>query len=152
MANYRSMIRGTASAISSVAKEKIKAVSQSNKVRDVYDRGSTTAKCYANIAKLNVRINGELEEQKKVFVEIGRLYFDQHRNDPDDYFVPLFEELKAMDEKIEALRTELYEAKASIAAARERDVEVEVVDVDASEDFKPAPEAEAAEEPIEPEE
>lgn len=152
MANYRSMIRGTASAISSVAKEKIKTVSQSNKVRDVYDRGSTTAKCYANIAKLNVRINGELEEQKKVFIEIGRLYFDQHRNDPDDYFVPLFEELKAMDERIEALRTELYEAKASIAAARERDVEVEVVDVDASEDFEPAPEAEAAEEPIEPEE
>lgn len=152
MANYRSMIRGTASAISSVAKEKIKAVSQSNKVRDVYDRGSTTAKCYANIAKLNVRINGELEEQKKVFIEIGRLYFDQHRNDPDDYFVPLFDELKAMDERIEALRTELYEAKASIAAARERDVEVEVVDVDASEDFEPAPEAEAAEEPIEPEE
>lgn len=151
MANYRSMIRGTASAISSVAKEKIKAVSQSNKVRDVYDRGSTTAKCYANIAKLNVRINGELEEQKKVFIEIGRLYFDQHRNDPDDYFVPLFDELKAMDERIEALRTELYEAKASIAAARERDVEVEVVDVDASEDFEPAPEAEAADD-FEPEE
>lgn len=128
MANYRSMIKGTASAIGNKAKEKIKTVSQSNKVRDVYDRGSTTAKCYANIAKLNVRINGELEEQKKVFIEIGRLYFDQHRNDPDDYFVPLFEELNAMDEKIEALRTELYEAKASIAAARERDIEVEVVD------------------------
>lgn len=150
MANYRSMIKGTASAIGSKAKEKIKTVAQSGKVRDVYDRGSTTAKCYANIAKLNVRINGELEEQKKVFVEIGRLYFDQHRNDPEDYFVPLFDELKAMDEKIEALRTELYEAKASVAAARERDLEVEVVDVDTDDDFEPAPEAEpTAEEPVE---
>lgn len=150
MANYRSMIKGTASAIGSKAKEKIKTVAQSGKVRDVYDRGSTTAKCYANIAKLNVRINGELEEQKKVFVEIGRLYFDQHRNDPEDYFVPLFDELKAMDEKIEALRTELYEAKASVAAARERDLEVEVVDVNTDDDFEPAPEAEpTAEEPVE---
>lgn len=142
MANYRSMIKGTASAISSIAKEKIKNVAQSGKVRDVYDRGSTTAKCYANIAKLNVRINGELEEQKKVFIEIGRLYFDQHRNDPEDYFVPLFDELKAMDEKIEALRVELYEAKESIAAARERDVEVEVVDLE-TEPESEAPEAEA---------
>ncbi len=142
MANYRSMIKGTASAISSFAKEKIKNVAQSGKVRDVYDRGSTTAKCYANIAKLNVRINGELEEQKKVFIEIGRLYFDQHRNDPEDYFVPLFDELKAMDEKIEALRVELYEAKESIAAARERDVEVEVVDLE-TEPESEAPEAEA---------
>lgn len=147
MANYRSMIKGTASAISSMAKEKIKVVAQSGKVRDAYDRGSTTAKCYANIAKLNVRINGELEEQKKVFVEIGRLYFDQHRNDPEDYFVPLFEELEAMDEKIEGLRAELYDAKASIAAARERDIEVEVVDFvpdEAADESAPA-----EEEPIE---
>lgn len=147
MANYRSMIKGTASAISSMAKEKIKVVAQSGKVRDAYDRGSTTAKCYANIAKLNVRINGELEEQKKVFIEIGRLYFDQHRNDPEDYFVPLFEELEAMDEKIEGLRAELYEAKASIAAARERDIEVEVVDFEPDETAEEATPAE--EEPIE---
>lgn len=128
MANYRSMIKGTASALGNKAKEKIKSAAQSNKVRSVYDRSSTTARCYANIAKLNVKINGELEEQKKVFVEIGRLYFDQHRNDPEDYFVPLFEELAAMDQKIEALRTELYEAKASIAAAKEKTLEVEIID------------------------
>ena len=114
MANYRSMIKGTASALGNKAKEKIKSAAQSNKLHSVYDRSSTTARCYANIAKLNVKINGELEEQKKVFVEIGRLYFDQHRNDPEDYFVPLFEEL--------------YEAKASIAAAKEKTLEVEIID------------------------
>ena len=129
MANYRSMIKGTASALGNKAKEKIKSAAQSNKLHSVYDRSSTTARCYANIAKLNVKINGELEEQKKVFVEIGRLYFDQHRNDPEDYFVPLFEELVAMDQKIEALRTELYEAKASIAAAKEKTLEVEIIDL-----------------------
>ena len=128
MANYRSMIKGTASALGNKAKEKIKSAAQSNKLHNVYDRSSTTARCYANIAKLNVKINGELEEQKKVFVEIGRLYFDQHRNDPEDYFVPLFEELVAMDQKIEALRTELYEAKSSISAAKEKTLEVEIID------------------------
>lgn len=147
MANYRSMIKGTANAIGNKAKEKLKSAAQSNKVRSAYDRSSTTARCYANIAKLNVKINGELEEQKKVFIEIGRLYFDQHRNDPEDYFVPLFEELTAMDAKIEALRTELYEAKASIAAAKEKNLEVEIVDLDPED--APADEAPAEDAPVE---
>lgn len=124
MADYKSMIKGTISAVGKKAKDYV----ESGALRDAYDRSSTTARCYANIAKLNLQINGELEEQKKVFVEIGRLYFDQHRNDPEDYFVPLFEELVAMDQKIEALRTELYEAKASIAAAKEKTLEVEIID------------------------
>ncbi len=147
MANYRSMIKGTASALGNKAKEKIKSAAKSDKVRSVYDRSSTTARCYANVAKLNVKINGELEEQKKVFIEIGRLYFDQHRNDPEDYFVPLFEELVAMDQKIETLRAELYEAKASIAAAKERNLEVEIIDFD--EDEAPAEDAPAEEAPAE---
>lgn len=124
MADYKSMIKGTISAVGKKAKDYV----ESGALRDAYDRSSTTARCYASIAKLNLQINGELEEQKKVFVEIGRLYFDQHRNDPEDYFVPLFEELVAMDQKIEALRTELYEAKASIAAAKEKTLEVEIID------------------------
>ena len=67
MADYKSMIKGTISAVGKKAKEYV----ESGALKDAYDRSSTTAMCYANIAKLNLQINGELEEQKKVFTEIG---------------------------------------------------------------------------------
>ena len=83
MANYRSMIKGTASALGNKAKEKIKSAAQSNKLHSVYDRSSTTARCYANIAKLNVKINGETTEQKKA---IGAWLCDyaEHRQPFDE--------------------------------------------------------------------
>ena len=64
MADYKSMIKGTINAIGTKAKD----FAESGKMRDAYDRGSTTARCYAAIAKLNVKINGEVEEQKKIFM------------------------------------------------------------------------------------
>lgn len=118
MANYRSMIKGTASALGNKAKEKIKSAAQSNKLHSVYDRSSTTARCYANIAKLNVKINGELEEQKKVFIEIGRQYYDQNRDCAEGKFATLFQELQAIDDRIEIMRTELEAAKAAIEASK----------------------------------
>lgn len=118
MANYRSMIKGTASALGNKAKEKIKSAAQSNKLHNVYDRSSTTARCYANIAKLNVKINGELEEQKKVFIEIGRQYYDQNRDCAEGKFATLFQELQAIDDRIEVMRTELEAAKAAVEASK----------------------------------
>ena len=113
MADYKSMIKGTISAVGKKAKDYV----ESGALKDAYDRSSTTAMCYANIAKLNLQINGELEEQKKVFIEIGRLCYDEHRDAPDARYAQLFEELQAMDEKIETMREELEAAKAAVEAA-----------------------------------
>ena len=77
MADYKSMIKGTISAVGKKAKDYV----ESGALRDAYDRSSTTARCYANIAKLNLQINGELEEQKKVFIHFLLLYhYHQHNN------------------------------------------------------------------------
>lgn len=114
MADYKSILKGTINSVASKAKHYV----ESGALKDTYDKSSTAAKCYANIAKLTLQINGELEEQKKVFVEIGRLCYDEHKDAPDGRYAPLFEELQAMDEKIEAMREELEAAKAAVEAAR----------------------------------
>ena len=114
MANYQSMIKGTLKALGNKAKQ----VAESNAVKDVYDRSTTTAKCYANIAKLTVLINGELEDQQKVFNEIGRLYYELNRENPAEDFQELFDKVSEMDEKIESMRQELSDAKAAVEASR----------------------------------
>lgn len=114
MADYKSMIKGTINVIGA----KAKSIAESGELKDAYDRGTTTARCYANIAKLTVQINGELEEQKKIFTEIGRLYYEEHRGNPEGFYLPLFEELWAKDDKIEEMRAELEAAKAAVENAK----------------------------------
>ena len=114
MADYKSMIKGTISAVGKKAKDYV----ESGALRDAYDRSSTTARCYANIAKLNLQINGELEEQKKVFIEIGRQYYDQNRDCAEGKFATLFQDLQAIDDRIEVMRTELEAAKAAVEASK----------------------------------
>ena len=125
MADYKSMIKGTINAVGKKAKDFV----DSGSMRDAYDRGTTTAKCYANIAKLNLQINGELEDQKKVFIEIGRLYYDQNRNCPEGKFATLFEELQASDDRIELMRAELEAAKAAVEASKDlRNSDIKALD------------------------
>lgn len=114
MADYKSMIKGTISALGTKAKD----FAESGKVRDAYDRGSTTARCYAAVAKLNVQINGEVEDQKKIFTEIGRLYYDENKGNAEGKFEVLFKEIEDSEKKIEEMREELEAAKAAIESSK----------------------------------
>ena len=126
MADYKSMIKGTISAVGKKAKEYV----ESGALKDAYDRSSTTAMCYANIAKLNLQINGELEEQKKVFLEIGRICYDENRDAPYGKYAPLFDELTKIDERIETMRRELEAAKAAVEAAKNGPEYAEFYDIE----------------------
>jgi len=123
MADYKSIIAGTLTNLAS----KVKEVAESGSVRDIYDRGAVRAKAYARIAKLSLELNGENEELRKVYAEIGRLYYEQAKDAPEGFFAPLFaqaEELysgiAAREEEINALRAEM-EAESSIG-----DIDVEI--------------------------
>lgn len=85
MADYKSILKGTLNSVTKKAKDYV----ESGSLKEAYDKGSTTARCYANIAKLSLQINGELEEQNKVFIEIGRLCYDENRDNPDGRYAPL---------------------------------------------------------------
>lgn len=123
MADYKSIIAGTLTNLAS----KVKEVAESGSVRNIYDRGAVRAKAYARIAKLSLELNGENEELRKVYAEIGRLYYEQAKDAPEGFFAPLFaqaEELysgiAAREEEINALRAEM-EAESSID-----DIDVEI--------------------------
>lgn len=110
MADYKSIITGTLTNLAS----KVKEVAESKSVRDIYDRGAGRAKAYARIAKLSLELNGENEELRKVYAEIGRLYYEQAKDAPEGFFAPLFaqaEELcagiSAREDEINALRAEM---------------------------------------------
>lgn len=127
MAGYKSIIKGT---INMVA-EKAKMITENNSVRDAYDRSTTTAKCYANVAKLTVLINGEIEEQKNTFIEIGRMFYEASNGVADEMYMPLFDKLIESDKKIEEMRAELQAANETISAARSaKDIEVEITETD----------------------
>lgn len=73
------------------------------------------AKEMGRIAKLTVEINGEKDAMKKAYVEIGKLYFETHRNDPDGFFIQLCDEISVSMESIAAKEAEIVELKASIS-------------------------------------
>ena len=75
MADYKDIISGTINSIVG----KVKEVAESGAVRDIYENGANRAKSYGRIAKLALELNGENEELKRVYTEIGRLYYDQGR-------------------------------------------------------------------------
>lgn len=112
MADYKDIIAGTLNSII----DKVKDVAESGTVRSVYDKGASRAKAYARIAKLTLELNGENEELKKVYTEIGRLYYEQAKDAPEGFFAALFSQVDeitgkiiAKQEEIEALKTEASE-------------------------------------------
>ena len=115
MADYKEMIKGTVNSFGKKAKD----FAESGKIRDAYDRGSTTARCYAVIAKLNLKINGAVEHQEKIFTEIGHIYYDENKSSPvEGKLATLFAELEECEREINEMRAELEAAKAAVAAAK----------------------------------
>ncbi|MBR5342294.1 MAG: hypothetical protein IK149_00190 [Oscillospiraceae bacterium] len=127
MSSYRDIINGTLQNLA----DKMKEVSESSGVKDFYSRGAERAKGYARVAKLSLEINGESEELRKVYTEIGKLYFEQNEAAPG----PLYEGLFAQAEKLRAsLRSKEDEIRArredfeAAQAEKSGEVEVEIGD------------------------
>lgn len=104
---------------------KVKEAAENSNVKGIYSKGTSRAKAYAQIAKLTLEMNGENEELKKVFCEIGRLYYEQAKDAPEGYFAPLFEQAETVSASIEAKQAEIEELKVA-AAEDNRDIEVEI--------------------------
>jgi hypothetical protein len=96
------------------------------------------AKAMGRIAKLTGEINGEKDTMKKAYIEIGKLYYETHRNDSDGFFIQLCDEITVAMESIAAKEAEIAELKASISDFSElsgsSDVDVEFESVVAKEE------------------
>jgi hypothetical protein len=102
-------------------------MAENRAVRDVYEQGAGKAKVYGAIAKLTLEINGDSTELERVYAEIGRLCYEQHREAPEGFFAPLFAQ-------VESLESRIAEKQAAVSALRggdaEADIEVDIVEED----------------------
>lgn len=129
MADYKDIISGTINSIIG----KVKEVAESGAVRDIYENGASRAKSYGRIAKLALELNGENEELKRVYTEIGRLYYEQAKDAPEGFFAPLFAQAEEICGRIAAKEDEINALKADVAAATgcdEADIDVEIGEFD----------------------
>ena len=142
MADYKDIIKGTLSSIAG----KVKEVAESGTVRDIYDKGASRAKSYTRNAKLTLEMNGESEELKRVYTEIGKLYYEQAKDAPEGFFAPLFSQVKEISDSILAKEEEINAMKAEFeaeCAAKDIDVEIgefdDIVDATASDGADESP-------------
>ena len=125
MAGYKDILSGTIRSLG----DKVKEVSEAGGVKEIYSRGAERAKSYARAAKLSLDINGETEELRKVYTEIGKLFFEQNETAPGPLYEGLFARagelrasLRSMEEEIRALREDFEAAQAE----KNGEIEVEI--------------------------
>ena len=96
-----------------------------DKTREIAGTVADKAKDTAQIAKLNLEISSEREQVKKAYLEIGKLYYETHKTDPDSFFTQLCEEVSLSLDHITALEAEIARLKAGTDAADKDDIDVE---------------------------
>lgn len=150
MADYKDIIAGTISSIVGKVKEaaespsvqqavgkvkgaaeetvnKVKEAAEGSTVKEVYEQGASRVKSYGRIAKLSLQVNGEYEELRRVYTEIGKLCYDRHKDAPEEFFAPLFSQVEEIGERIESIESEIEALKAEASGDGESDLVVEVV-------------------------
>lgn len=99
--------------------------------KDIAGKAADKAKAGGRIAKLSMEIASEKESMKKTYLEIGKLYYDTHKDDPDGFFIQLCEEISIAEQAI-------ADKEAEIAALKEGcdddSIEVEFEEVVAEEE------------------
>lgn len=100
----------------------------------------------ARIAKLNMDISSRRDTIQRAYGDIGRLYYEMHKDTPEGFLVQLCQEIELAESSIAAKQAEIASIKAAEAAARSANdgVEIEITTEPAApaEDAAPAPEPE----------
>ena len=110
-----------------VGAQAVETVDRNGVVREAYERGTERTKTYAKIAKQSLELNRESEELRKVYTEIGKLYFEQNGADAPGFFAPLCAQAAATAEKIRSLEDEIRALRESVMPeGAEKDIEVEI--------------------------
>ena len=89
--------------------EKIREAAAASGLTGVLEKGSQRAKNFGTATKAALDLNRDYKELERVFCEIGKLYYEQNADRPEDVFVPLFEQVNTLRDSIiaknEALET-----------------------------------------------
>ena len=117
--------------------------------KDLAGKAADKAKMGGRIAKLTMDISSEKESIKKAYQEIGRLYCEQHKDDPEGFFAQLVGEVAVAQQTIADKEAEIAELKAQFSSKGEPEVSVEFEEIVEQEEAAAEPVAEEA--PVEEE-
>lgn len=126
MADYKDILSGTLGKLA----DRVKETASSSGVLDVYAQGASRAKAFGQLTKLTLELNGDHEELQRIYTEIGRLYFEQAKDAPEGFFVPLFEQANRVSGNIRAKRAKIDELKENYGVSGQSDIDVEIGDFD----------------------
>lgn len=100
-------------------------------------KAADKAVVYAKVTKINTELISEKDKLRKAYQEIGKIYYELHKNSPETEFETAFETL-------EAVKNTIREKKAEIEALKAENADADVC-VDVDEDIIIDVEAEAVE-------
>lgn len=78
---------------------------------DLASNVADKAKAGSRIAKLSVEIATEKENMKKAYLEMGKLYYDTHKDAPEGFFIQLCDEITLARNNISAKEAEIEQLK-----------------------------------------
>jgi len=117
MADYKELLLGTIGAIS----DKLRSSTSQGSVRDYYEHGASRAKQYAKITKLSLSLNSDTDELRKIYTEIGKLYYETSSAEQDSVFSSLFSQVTEVSDRIQNKEAELQELKDMLGVTAETD-------------------------------
>lgn len=110
-----------------IGTQAVETVDKNGTVRDAYARGTERTKTYAKIAKLTLELNSENDELRKIYTEIGKLYFEQAGESAEGFFAPLVAQASETAGKIRSLEDEIRTLRDTVMPeVAEKDIEVEI--------------------------
>ena len=89
------------------------AANAAGKARDLAAFAADKAKRVGRIAKLNLDISSEKESIRRAYTDIGKLYYEMHKDAPEGFFVQLCEEITASETAISQKEAEINVLKES---------------------------------------
>ena len=122
------------------------------KAKDLASVAAVKTKQVSRIAKLNMDISAQKDTIKKAYAEIGRLYYENHRDDPDPAVVQACQEVDTAKEAIARMEAEIAQLKMEIGPeAEDADFESVVDETAAQADVEVEITVEQPEQPAAPE-
>lgn len=108
-----------------------------DKSSELYNTAEAKAKKLAKVAKLKSDIARNYSEVRKLYADLGSLYYTLHGAEPEDATSQLCQEIKIILDKVEACQSELDALNAQEDAPAEDDFEVEEIVAEEVEEPQP---------------
>lgn len=97
--------------------------------KDLADKAADKAKDVSRVAKLTLEINSEKDVIRKAYSEIGKLYYETHKDSPEGFFIQLCDEVTLAQENIAAKESEISDLKTSSSDDDDDSITVEFEEV-----------------------